>query len=150
MYPNSKMNAQTRKLTRKNSNFAVYYNSMKVNGKQLSKRQTTLQPTISFNPKKGKFYTIIMYDLHAPTPMYLHFLSVNVTDPSSIVPLVQYQPPSPPLKDTHYHVYIFDLYEQSGFLTVSPPSDRSGFSPESFAKTNILRKIAQRGFYVIP
>lgn len=124
---------------------------MKVNGRLLTKQQTLIQPVISFTPSKGRFYTIIMYDLNSPTPAYMHFMAVNVTNPSSIVsPLVPYEPPSPPVKDKHYHVYIFELYEQPGFLTFSPPLLRSGFNPKEFGTAHKLRKLAQRGFYMIP
>ncbi len=91
-----------------------------------------------------------MYDLYSPQPKYLHYMAVNVSSTVDIPAIVPYQPPAPPIKDTHYHVYIFGLYEQSGFLTISPPSVRSGFNPEAFAAEHSLRKIGQQGFYVIP
>jgi phosphatidylethanolamine-binding protein (PEBP) family uncharacterized protein len=91
-----------------------------------------------------------MYDLYSPKPKYLHYMAVNVTSDADMPAIVSYQPPSPPIKDTHYHVYIFELYEQSGFLTISSPSVRSGFNPAAFATEHNLRKIGQQGFYVIP
>ena len=137
--------------TRKHAlNFNVVYNSTRVNGSQLTKSQTTAEPTITFKPKKGKYYSILMYDLHSPKPAYLHYLAVNVNNPSTILPIVPYQPPSPPPQDTHYHVYLFEIYEQPGFLTIHPPSDRSGFDPVDFVRRYRLQKLAKRGFYVNP
>lgn len=151
MYPSSKMNAtQKRNQTRKHANFNVHYNSIRVNGTQLTRAQIVEQPSIHFKPKKDKYYTILMYDLHSPKPAYLHYMAINSTDPSSIRPIVPYQPPAPPPTDTHFHVYMFVLYEQPGFLTITPPSSRSGFDPDAFASSLSLKKRAQHGFYVNP
>jgi phosphatidylethanolamine-binding protein (PEBP) family uncharacterized protein len=138
--------------TRKNyKNFNVLYDSTRVNGNQLTKSQTSAEPTITFNPKKGKYYSIIMYDLHSPKPAYLHYLAINVNNISNILPIVPYQPPSPPPLDTHYHVYLFELYEQPGFLTISPSSITvTGFDPNDFVRQNKLHKLAKRGFYMNP
>ena len=144
------MNTKNTK-TRKNSiNFNVLYNSTHINGSQLTKLQTSAEPTITFRPKKGKYYTIVMYDLHSPKPAYLHYMAINVNNVSNILPIVPYQPPSPPPLDSHYHVYVFEIYEQSGFLTISPPSSRSGFDPVDFVRRNRLHKLAKRGFYINP
>lgn len=131
--------------------FIVSYNNNLVNGNQLTRPQTAIYPTISFKPKHKKYYTIIMYDLHSPKPVFLHFLAINTTDPLSINPIVPYLKPSPPAKDNHYHVYLFELYEQPEFLTlVEPIHNRSGFDPERFVQKYALTKIAQRGFYINP
>jgi phosphatidylethanolamine-binding protein (PEBP) family uncharacterized protein len=140
------------KKTRKYRNhFAVYYNNIPVNGNQLTRTQTAIIPTISFKPQRGKYYTIMMYDLHSPNPAFLHFLAINVTDPLAIDSIVPYVKPSPPLKDNHYHVYLFELYEQPEFLTlVESILNRSGFDPARFAHKYGLVKVAQRGFYINP
>jgi phosphatidylethanolamine-binding protein (PEBP) family uncharacterized protein len=148
MCPVSKMNTKSRQTRKYAYNFTIMYNSTKVNGKQLSKSQTASEPLISFKPKKGKLYTIIMYDLHSPKPAYLHYMAINITDASNAHAFVPYQPPSPPLKDAHYHVYMFELYEQPEFLTVYPPASRSGFDPRAFTERHALRRVAQKGFYV--
>lgn len=136
--------------TRKNStNFRIYYDDVSVNGQQLTRLQTKNIPRIHFKSKKDKYYTIVIYDLHSPKPAYIHFLAINVTDPLVIRPTIEYQPPSPPPSDTHYHVYMIELYEQPGFLTIGSRS-RIGFDPVMFSKMNKLYKIAQRGFYVNP
>lgn len=148
------MNTKTKRTqTRKNNNFTVSYNSMRVNDKLLTRNQTKYLPHIHFKPKKGNYYTIIMYDLHSPYPAFLHYMAINVTDPSELIPFLSYYPPSPPSKDMHYHVYVFELYEQPGFLTLASGGSlnrRTGFDPEAFAKMHGLRKLAQRGFYINP
>lgn len=136
--------------TRKNNLFQIFYDSIQVRGQQLSQTQTKDPPRIVFKPKKDKYYTIMLYDLHSPKPAYLHYMAVNITDPRSIIPIVSYQPPAPPSNDTHYHVYLFELYEQPGFLTFDSIGSRSGFDPAGFVAAHSLRKVGQRGFYVNP
>lgn len=145
-------NSNNRRVTRKNTNsFNIYYGSIRVHGQQLSRAQTKGMPRLVFKPKKGKYYTILMYDLHSPKPAFLHFAAFDVQTTDSMTPFVSYVPPSPPSTDTHYHVYMFNIYEQPGILTnVPPPDNRSGFNPETFARIHKLRKLAQRGFYVNP
>lgn len=140
------------KKTRKyRTHFAVYYDDIPVNGNQLTRAQTTMYPTISFKPKRETYYTIMMYDLHSPKPAFLHFLAINVMDPQAIDSIVPYVKPSPPPKDNHYHVYLFELYEQPEFLTlVVPIQNRSGFDPARFVNKYGLVKVAQRGFYINP
>jgi phosphatidylethanolamine-binding protein (PEBP) family uncharacterized protein len=140
-----------RSKTRKHTTFNVSYESVRVNGNQLTRVQTAMYPTISFKPKRGKYYTIMMYDLHSPKPAFLHFLAINVVNPFVIDPIVPYVKPSPPPKDNHYHVYLFELYEQPEFLTlVEPLQNRSGFDPARFVHKYGLVKVAQRGFYINP
>lgn len=145
-------NKSSNKKTRKNTNmFHIYYGSIPVRSQQLTQSQTKNMPRVAFKPKKGNYYTILMYDLYSPKPAFLHFAAINVQTADSITPFVPYVPPSPPPADKHYHVYMFEMYEQPGFLTdVSKPVDRSGFNPELFAQIHKLRKLAQRGFYVNP
>jgi hypothetical protein len=138
------MNTRSKTQTRKN-NFNVVYGSTFVRGQQLTRLATANMPRIVFKPQKGRYYAVIIYDLHSPKQAYVHYMAVN--DLNNII--VDYQPPSPPVKDKHYHVYVIDLYEQSGFLTISPVA-RHGFDPLGFAKAHGLRKIASRSFYVNP
>jgi hypothetical protein len=142
---------QKRSTTRKCTHFNISYNSVRVNGQQFTRRETVAEPRILFKPKKGTYYTILMYDLHSPKPAYLHYMAINITDPSSINPIVPYQPPSPSTTDTYYHVYMCELYEQPGFLTsVTPPPVRIGFDPTIFTQRYSLVKRAQRGFFINP
>jgi phosphatidylethanolamine-binding protein (PEBP) family uncharacterized protein len=143
-------NTSVKKTRKYKYNFSIYYDSIIVNGNQLTRELTSNYPSISFKPKRGKYYTIMMYDLHSPKPAFLHFLAINVTDPLVIDPIVPYVKPSPPPKDNHYHVYLFDLYEQLEFLTLEPIQNRSGFDPVHFVRKYTLVKIAERGFYINP
>jgi phosphatidylethanolamine-binding protein (PEBP) family uncharacterized protein len=148
------MNISEKKLkskTRKYRNsFHIFYGPIQVQGQQLSRLQTQEMPHMFFHTKKGKYYTILMYDLHSAKPTFLHFAAVNISAIDKLHPLVTYLPPTPPVTDTHYHVYMFELYEQPGFLTIKSPSTRVGFNPDTFVHNYKLRKVAQQGFYINP
>jgi phosphatidylethanolamine-binding protein (PEBP) family uncharacterized protein len=137
------------KTHKQKNTFSVFYNYVRVNGKQLTKQLTKEMPKIQFRPKKEKYYTILMYDISSQLPSYIHYLSINVRNADKMEIVLPYQPPSPPLEDKHYHVYFFELYEQPGFLTIEPPP-RVGFDVSAFIRKYNLRNVSQRGFYLNP
>jgi phosphatidylethanolamine-binding protein (PEBP) family uncharacterized protein len=145
------MNKNSQKTNARNFNylFQIFYGPIQVNNQQLTQVQTKNIPLISFKAKLDKYYTILMYDLHSVKPTFLHYGAVNVKHKEPSSPFISYYPPSPPKTDKHYHVYMFVLYEQPGFLTIDPPS-RIGFNPDKFADQYGLQKIAQQGFYINP
>jgi len=79
----------------------------------------------------NKYYTLVMYDISAPTPEnpanspYLHLLTVNI--PGMDIPkgniVVSYVPPSPP-SGSAPHMYIIDIYEQPGLISLESVTDR--------------------------
>ena len=96
--------------------------------------------------------TIISWDPDAPAGTWLHWLVVNVPgsfDPSKGTTVVPWAPPTPP-KGTGQHRYFFTVFDQTSPTPISAPAPeaRAGFSPDSFAKTYGLRKLATTVFKV--
>lgn len=109
-----------------------------------------------FEGDKNKQYTIIMYDLDAPSPYepttspYLHSLIVNIIGGSygQGDVLMSYTPPSPP---DGQHRYYVDLYQQEDSLPqtrLSSTQDRKNFPVTTFVTDNNLSLLDDVVFHV--
>ena len=118
-------------------------------GKKLSMGMVKKEPEISWNMKKDRLYTIIMYDLDAPYPnkgsVYLHMLIINIPNQGEI--LANYIPPSPP-EDSSRHRYIIRLLKQESFLDILDIEERANFPLEDFIRENNLKTLDRILFFV--
>lgn len=130
-------------------NFRVFYKdgTIAVDNQMLTRDQTLLPPSFAFEPRKDKYYTLVLYDPDAPDPAYLHWLVPNITNGLHAA-TVSYEPPHPPSTHTHYHVYTFDLFEHSNPIKYRVLS-RTRFDPEFYLKEGMDR-VGRTAFYIDP
>jgi hypothetical protein len=105
-----------RRLTRRKrggqQNLNIRYNSVKVNGQELTTEKTARKPAV--NIPAG--YFLVMYDPDAVKPDWIHWIATAEKD------ILEYQGPSPP-PGTGIHRYKFVL--NSGVSPAAPP-ERGG------------------------
>lgn len=95
---------------------------------------------ITWEADPEKLYTLMVYDIHAPQGIYLHFLVTNIpgndiTKGNVLASLQQADPA------TGVHNYYFDIYEQSKFIRPVQHSIRTNFNVNTFAVRNSLQLI---------
>ena len=122
----------------------IKYNTKHVHGQILSQKETYEQPIVSFMHYPRKMYTLIMVDLDALYPEYLHWMIVNSTSIIAEV-MYSYQPPTP---SSNSHRYYFYLYEQQNHIYPSQTQHRSGFSTKDFVNKFNLKLIDELFFIV--
>jgi hypothetical protein len=85
-----------RRMTRKKQRggLAVFYNSVKVNGQELTVKKTAKRPTV----KIPDGYFLVMFDSDAVNPDWIHWIATAEKD------ILEYQGPSPP-PGTGIHTY---------------------------------------------
>ena len=116
----------------------------------------TIPPIVKVkNLNKNSYYSLIMYDIHAPykeSPIYspfIHWIVINIEGKlfddgynysiykkRSTCTSIEYFPPSPP---KGVHKYIFEIYEQpnkKNCIKYSRFIRRSNFSLANFDKRN--------------
>jgi len=127
-------------------NLLVSYNDILVQrGHEFVPESTKLKPTVKFEPKNPKAYhTLLMVDADEPNPQKqkleesFHWLVMNIPGRSSIeinagnngggTTILDYIPPHP-AKGSHFHRYIFILFEQPAkdLKVINPPSTQNRF-----------------------
>jgi phosphatidylethanolamine-binding protein (PEBP) family uncharacterized protein len=126
-----------------NNNFKVQYGDITVNGQLLTKEQTNLKPSISFQPTTQKLYTVVMWDPDAPNPSFVHWILINLKSPNNASQndkeLLEYMGPSPP---SGIHTYYFGLFEQTRHIKPEK-LERRQFSIDNFIKNNNLTEVSR-------
>ncbi|GLJ12173.1 hypothetical protein SUGI_0185950 [Cryptomeria japonica] len=125
--------------------FSVTYSTTEVkNGYELRPSAVNLKPRVEIGGDPNDlrtFYTLIMTDPDAPNPSdpthreYLHWMVTDIpaaTSASLGRELVSYEAPRPMLG---IHRFVFVLFKQVGWQTVSPPSSRQNFNTRTFAQS---------------
>ncbi|RZF45193.1 hypothetical protein LSTR_LSTR009964 [Laodelphax striatellus] len=117
-------------------------------GNELAPKDTKVQPTVAWNAKPDKFYTLLMSDPDAPSRKdprfreWQHWLIVNIpgNDISKGESLTDYIGPGPP-KGTGLHRYIFLIFEQPDkikfdeqYKGVSSMGSRKNFKTRDFVE----------------
>lgn len=116
--------SQTRKNQRGGlEKLAVFYNSVKVNGQELSAGFTAKRPTV----KIPAGFFLVMYDPNAVKPDWIHWIATAEKD------ILDYQGPSPP-PGTGIHTYKFVL--NSG-IPPQAPKERGGHQITEFLKNPV-------------
>ncbi len=82
-----------------------------------------IEPKIYTNIKPAKLYTILMFDINAPNPSYVHWLVIN-----NNTTIINYMPPSPPSGSHNYFIYIL---EQSSSINYNY-NERTNFDQNKF------------------
>lgn len=114
------------------------------------------KPTIRYNFKKGKLYTLIMVDHDAPSPenpinkYFLHWIMINIDDKGLGDEPISYKAANPP-EGSGLHRYTFMLFEQKYVIepkTILSYVDkkRVKFSPKKFTKRFDLNPVASITF----
>lgn len=109
---------------------------------------------VDWKPMK-KLYTIIMYDLDAPSASsranspYLHWLVTNIEGNNVGKGTMAYMPPKPGM-GSGLHRYVVALYEQSGVIPKKAISVRNNFDVEGFAVSNKLKLVDHEVLVVDP
>ena len=126
------------------------------NNELLDLKESQKDPIIKIN-KTDKYYTLIMYDIYAPSVYnpryspYLHYLNINIynnnIDNGNIIK--KYKPPSPPPKSGN-HLYKLELYKHKNKYNINYDISRPNFNLKSFISQNNLLLIESIQFYVIP
>jgi phosphatidylethanolamine-binding protein (PEBP) family uncharacterized protein len=118
-------------------------------GELLKKQETTIEPTIQFNKKRDKYYTIIIIDPDAPSPTnptykyFLHMLKTN-----SNVNTVEYTGPNPPI-NSGIHRYYTCVFEHDKPISNTIESfSRPNFDLKSYVKENKLNILGCHKFTV--
>ena len=96
----------------------VYFNNQPIkNGEIISYELSQKSILITYDLPSDSLYTIIVYDVSAPSGLhpvnspYLHYLESNIINKQSGDEISSYVPPEPP-KDSGIHIYIIEIYEQ--------------------------------------
>jgi hypothetical protein len=106
---------KTRKQRGGSNTLEVSYGSKKVQGKELTAQETAAKPSVII----PKGYTLIMYDLDATQPSYIHWIATSQGD------VLPYKGPSPPLGSGIHH-YKFALIPGSIPVGLATNQNRSG------------------------
>ncbi len=142
-------NKRIRKTLKGGSNFTINFKSIKINKQHMNKLITQSQPTVTFIPKNGKKYTIIMWDPDVPEqfkPSWVHWIVINLENQEDIPnkTLLSYQGPNPP---SGTHEYIFGLFEQK--YDIFPEiSIRKQFNIDLFINNYELKEINRTSMFV--
>jgi phosphatidylethanolamine-binding protein (PEBP) family uncharacterized protein len=144
-----KKKSKRRKTQKGGNSFTVYFKSIKINKQHMNKSITQSQPTVTFIPKNGSKYTIIMWDPDVPEqfkPSWVHWVVCNLENKDQIndKTILSYQGPSPP---SGTHEYIFGIFEQN--YDIFPKIyERKNFDINSFITTYELKEINRTSMFV--
>jgi phosphatidylethanolamine-binding protein (PEBP) family uncharacterized protein len=94
--------------------------------------------TISHSASKATpdLFTIMVYDLDAPSGVYLHYLAINYTthDHDEGTTIVKYYPPQ-----RTNHRYVYEVYTQKARISAKTPTIIP-FNLNKYVKSNSLKK----------
>ncbi len=124
----------------------VFYGGTKVAGQTLVKSRTNSLPTIRATDLSAGKYAVTIWDADAPTPGFLHMISVNLSprlDAITVPIYTSYIPPNPP---SGVHRYFITLWKQTG-----GPVDGEKYPLGSMSKDTLAglgRQVAETFFTV--
>jgi large subunit ribosomal protein L35 len=117
-------------------------------GQSMTKKETSIEPTVDFLKTSGKSYTIMMVDPDAPSaldPRFRYFLHWLIVD--NVVLIDRYMGPSPP-KNSGEHRYYTCVLEQDHLIGSIPEFMRPNFNVVEFVRNNGMKLIGCSKFIV--
>ncbi len=115
-------------------------------GALLKENEVQDPPFVAVSPYD--LFTVLVFDVDAPNPAYLHWAISNVRgDTRAGTELLPYQPPAPP---SGTHRYYIVALRQINAASMAPPLPRSGFDLSQFLQdhADVLQLATQTVFLV--
>jgi hypothetical protein len=119
-------------------------------GVVLPQETTELPFAYKIDANPNELFTVMVYDLNAVDPSYMHYMYVNVknSDPATGNEIYSYEPAHPP-PGTGRHEYVIAAGKQREFIQPSvAPADRGGYEIDAVIDRMDFERIAKISFFV--
>ena len=126
----------------------VTYKDKNAQGQTFTKEETLFAPQVIIQQQDiHRLYSLVMIDPDTSAPYFLHWMLINIDlGESTFQEIVSYYPPTPP-KGTHR--YIFYVLQQSGYIKMTAPKNRTRFSLQVWIHAHGLRIVDETRMRVL-
>jgi len=127
----------------------VYFNRVEVvNDQTISKETASGEISVNWSHDPNELYTVIIYDMSAPNPPFVHFLAMNVRGMNIADGdiILSYIPPNPPDRTHDYFIDI--LSQERNYLKIPHISNRHNINLTELVRSYQLVPLGRFHFQV--
>lgn len=131
--------------------FRIMFGAQEVQNGAVIAQETTEQPfSFQIDANPNQLFTVIMYDINAVVPAYIHYMYINVrnNDPLTGNEFYSYEPARPP-PGTGRHEYVVLAGQQREFIQPVPVhEERDGHDIETIIDSLDLERMISLRFFI--